>query len=815
MSLALLRAPVTSACKSAALRPMVGIYAARSVHTSKSAQAPETIPTSTTSPSEPITTLAMRGSNQLSLEQPQNKAEYVLSTLDKVVNWARQGSIWPMTFGLACCAVEMMHMAAARYDQDRLGVVFRASPRQSDVMIVAGTLTNKMAPALRKVYDQMPEPRWVVSMGSCANGGGYYHYSYAVVRGCDRIVPVDIYVPGCPPTAEALLYAEGSINIRDASLPAEDEEEKERRNLITVLPCHYQALVCESAAVGFIIYQRLVDISDRPELTMWALSVSLGRWLTLIFFSMHLLHTTTKKLEEFVDPPEYAILSHRWREEEVLFADIHQPEAIHMKGYAKIQGCCKQARRDGYQYVWIDACCIDKNSSAALAEAINSMYMWYENAQVCYAYLDDVTDNKNRGTESAFAKSEWFTRGWTLQEFIAPNSLFFFDTHWREIGSKISLAELLSKFITGVHTNVLTRVNLTSFSIATKMSWAARRKTTRPEDRAYSLMGLFGVHMPVIYGEGEKKAFFRLQLEITRHSHDQSIFAWTTPLAGRTWPFALSVDHFAESGNVKDVPSDQWIHYSQQFISQESDDIPRLDFSATNDGLDISLPLLHLVDDKYIALLSCRRRTNEGKRPFIGIRLQRSMPKAERYERIAAHILEDIFDPAGKFTFKNIHIAFPLSRLPTTPFTHTSTALFIRNVGMNEHGFSMMDPEMAPSCNLQRRDSNIVLKMENPIPHVDSLWLASLTYHNPTTEEKFVVTVGVSWVAPDGSPWVQVTSEKPRDDEDNQVKVDWTSYQLSAGREVAVSVKKGGNASAGEERSSTVERYSVNITVYG
>ncbi|KIJ67725.1 hypothetical protein HYDPIDRAFT_25199 [Hydnomerulius pinastri MD-312] len=206
MSLGVLRAPVLNVSRAAALRPAVGIYASRSVHTSKAAQAPETIPTSTTSATEPITSLAMRGSNQLSLETTQNKAEYVLSTLDKVVNWARQGSIWPMTFGLACCAVEMMHMAAARYDQDRLGVVFRASPRQSDVMIVAGTLTNKMAPALRKVYDQMPEPRWVVSMGSCANGGGYYHYSYAVVRGCDRIVPVDIYVPGCPPTAEALLY---------------------------------------------------------------------------------------------------------------------------------------------------------------------------------------------------------------------------------------------------------------------------------------------------------------------------------------------------------------------------------------------------------------------------------------------------------------------------------------------------------------------------------------------------------------------------------------------------------------------------------
>ncbi|CAM6039668.1 unnamed protein product [Sphagnum compactum] len=133
-------------------------------------------------------------------------AEYVLSKVDALMNWARTGSIWPMTFGLACCAVEMMHTGAARYDLDRFGIIFRPSPRQSDCMIVAGTLTNKMAPALRKVYDQMPEPRWVVSMGSCANGGGYYHYSYSVVRGCDRIVPVDIYVPGCPPTAEALLY---------------------------------------------------------------------------------------------------------------------------------------------------------------------------------------------------------------------------------------------------------------------------------------------------------------------------------------------------------------------------------------------------------------------------------------------------------------------------------------------------------------------------------------------------------------------------------------------------------------------------------
>ena len=135
-----------------------------------------------------------------------NDKGYIVTQFDKLARWAQCGSMWPMTFGLACCAIEMMHTASSHYDLDQFGMVFRPSPRQSDVMIVAGTLTNKMASALRMVYDQMAEPRWVISMGSCANGGGYYHYSYSVVRGCDRIVPVDVYVPGCPPTAEALLY---------------------------------------------------------------------------------------------------------------------------------------------------------------------------------------------------------------------------------------------------------------------------------------------------------------------------------------------------------------------------------------------------------------------------------------------------------------------------------------------------------------------------------------------------------------------------------------------------------------------------------
>lgn len=131
---------------------------------------------------------------------------FVTAAADDVITWARTGSLMWMLFGTACCAIEMMQMAMPRWDAERFGFAPRGSPRQSDVLIVSGTICNKMAAPLRRIYDQMPEPRYVISMGSCANGGGYYHYSYSVVRGCDRIIPVDVYVPGCPPTAEALLY---------------------------------------------------------------------------------------------------------------------------------------------------------------------------------------------------------------------------------------------------------------------------------------------------------------------------------------------------------------------------------------------------------------------------------------------------------------------------------------------------------------------------------------------------------------------------------------------------------------------------------
>ncbi len=158
------------------------------------------------------------------------RVDYVVTPAKSLVSWARQGSFWPLTFGLACCAVEMMHSTVSRYDFDRFGVIFRATPRQSDLIIVAGTLTNKMAPALRRLYEQTMDPKWVISMGSCANGGGYYHYSYSVVKGCNRIIPVDIYVPGCPPSAEALMF--GVIHLQKTLYRQINEEGYKFKNSI-------------------------------------------------------------------------------------------------------------------------------------------------------------------------------------------------------------------------------------------------------------------------------------------------------------------------------------------------------------------------------------------------------------------------------------------------------------------------------------------------------------------------------------------------------------------------------------------------------
>jgi hypothetical protein len=230
------------------------------------------------------------------------------------------------------------------------------------------------------------------------------------------------------------------------------------------------------------------------------------------------------------DTPRYAILSHTWGAdtEEVTFKDMMDGTGKSKAGYNKIRFCGEQASAHGLQYFWVDTCCIDKSNNTELSEAINSMFRWYREAAKCYVYLTDVStansDKNNQSSgfmwESAFWKSRWFTRGWTLQELIAPISVEFFSKEGIRLGDRKSLAQQVFE-ITGIPFNALQGSPLSHFSISTRISWAENRETKRKEDKAYSLMGLFDICMPLIYGEGREKAFIRLREEIDKHSRSQ------------------------------------------------------------------------------------------------------------------------------------------------------------------------------------------------------------------------------------------------------------------------------------------------------
>jgi hypothetical protein len=217
--------------------------------------------------------------------------------------------------------------------------------------------------------------------------------------------------------------------------------------------------------------------------------------------------------------PPYAILSHTWgiEDEEVTFRDLMDGTGKNKAGYNKIWFCDTHAHRDGLEYFWVDSCCIDKSSSAELSEAINSMFQWYRNATECYVYLSDVSmshldslgNQERQPISKRFAKSRWFTRGWTLPELLAPKSVEFFSQEGDKLGNKKSLEALLCQ-ITGIPDKALQGSSLSSFSVTERISWQENRETTRQEDNYYSLLGIFGVHMPVIYGEGREKAFRKL-----------------------------------------------------------------------------------------------------------------------------------------------------------------------------------------------------------------------------------------------------------------------------------------------------------------
>ncbi|KAL8297709.1 hypothetical protein RB601_002961 [Gaeumannomyces tritici] len=263
---------------------------------------------------------------------------------------------------------------------------------------------------------------------------------------------------------------------------------------------------------------------------------------------MRLLNTRTLQLEEFGGDsdstiPPYSILSHRWGREEVDFLGMRSERRHQLQGFGKLSRYCALSLEEGYGYGWMDTCCIDKSSSAELSEAINSMFQWYQDASICYAYLGDVTTPRgsNPTFSNSFRDSQWFKRGWTLQELIAPDSVVFLNSEWDEIGTRTTLGPLLHD-ITGIHDELFKpsirrgrglSALLRRYSIAQKLSWASRRTTTRIEDEAYCLMGLLDVNMPLLYGEG-KKAFLRLQQLVMDQSDDASIFVWHGPTTTKT-----------------------------------------------------------------------------------------------------------------------------------------------------------------------------------------------------------------------------------------------------------------------------------------
>jgi hypothetical protein len=261
-----------------------------------------------------------------------------------------------------------------------------------------------------------------------------------------------------------------------------------------------------------------------------------------MIIAMWLLNTHTLGLEAFLSRiPEYAILSHRWEEtEELSFGNV-TAEQQHLKGYQKVAAFCVQARSHNFRYVWVDTCCIDKKSSAELGEAINSMYTWYKQAAVCFVYLYDVEGRDD------INQSSWFTRGWTLQELIAPTKLYFYDSKWSPIASKHEISAELEA-ITGIPQDALQNFRHDDFCTAEKMAWAARRTTTREEDSAYCLLGLFNVNMPLLYGEGSK-AFLRLQEEIMRTSTDLSILLWQGHASTMNGLLAAAPSCFAKLGD--------------------------------------------------------------------------------------------------------------------------------------------------------------------------------------------------------------------------------------------------------------------------
>ncbi|RYO95181.1 hypothetical protein DL764_007729 [Monosporascus ibericus] len=370
---------------------------------------------------------------------------------------------------------------------------------------------------------------------------------------------------------------------------------------------------------------------------------------------MRLINVKSFKLEEFLDykTPPYAILSHTWGDdcEELTFRDVEEGKFDKLSvGWVKFRGSCRQAEKDGLGYVWIDTCCIDKTNLVELSEAINSMFRWYRRASLCYAYLSDVPgEDDPRKHESKFRTSRWFGRGWTLQELLAPKDVRFYNSAWGYLGNKGSMRAVIGK-ITGVPRQFLLGITeLHSASVAQRMSWAAGRDTKRKEDLAYCLLGIFGVTMPMIYGEGGDQAFFRLQEQIMKTTRDDSILAW-----------GLSVDEspISDPGQVTAgrilaaAPSD--FANSGQIVSRELSTMSLNSLDLSGGSLRMHLSLLTTSAGQTIGLLNCG--PGRDIQQVIGIPLAKVASGSDQYFRPkGCHaVLRSIIAPSA--SPKLIHI---------------------------------------------------------------------------------------------------------------------------------------------------------------
>lgn len=450
-----------------------------------------------------------------------------------------------------------------------------------------------------------------------------------------------------------------------------------------------------------------------------------------------------------------------------------------MPGYTKIMQSCEETKMLGLDFIWIDTCCINKTSSAELSEAINSMYKWYKSAAICFAYLGDVEAEKHSNDlEAQLTKARWFTRGWTLQELLAPESeVVFYNRHWTEIGTRQSLVDTIS-LVTDISTGVLLgRINLHDISVAQRMSWASKRETTRTEDVAYCLMGIFDVNMPTLYGEGDK-AFIRLQYEIMKSSYDHSLFAWTLPeecpsLAPRkasrhrTGLLSSSPRNFSEGRAIRAVP-------------REGKEIRR-PFAVTNHGLHIWLPMKEFRYDVksmpgiYQTTLDCEVADKPGHKLAIYLQMDKVTGQYYRIYPEIVHFVKSLPCPYREIFVMELYDLFDSNSKPKVkPPDHRDFRLHLPRITTDVSAYNILHSSVDDTqkfIDIGERESNNLGNRANFLLSAKA---------DPSVQAMIVVGVSSGlWVTVRGQPG-HIDSDTALQEEANQwvheVEQDWRYF---------------------------------------